>query len=155
MTDEQKPDALAALTASLATAHETNARLNRRVQKAESAVAQGRCAQYEFDRGYKLGLEAGRGSDSYWKRIAQKHGEKNARLTADIERLAKFAHFVEHGNWRLVVQINPPSNIVKAEMLNQYGLAIASGEGADAVEAILGANAALEAMPEKERKEEP
>jgi len=72
---------------------------------------------------------------------------------AEIARLTKFAHIVEHGNWRLVVQINPPSNIVKAEMLNQYGLAIASGEGADAVEAILGANAALEAMPEKKRKE--
>jgi len=92
-------------------------------------------------------------SDDEIQSVCLRQKAEIARLTADIERLAKFAHIVEHGKWRLVIQINPPSNIVKAEMLDKYGLAIASGEGADAVEALLGANAALEAMPKKKRKD--
>ena len=92
-------------------------------------------------------------SDDEIQSVCLRQKAEIARLTADNERLARFAHIVEHGKWRLVMQINPPSNIVKAEMLDKYGLAIASGEEATAVEAILCANAALEAMPKKKRKD--
>jgi len=77
------------LQSQLAEARKTNERLNRRCQKAESALANN---DYWAD-GFERGRNSSRKDDDrFWQSTAQKHGEKNARLQKQLaERDAEIA----------------------------------------------------------------
>jgi hypothetical protein len=69
---------------------ETNRRLNRRCQMLESVIANKQEANYwaclRYKAGYAEGL-LGNQEVQKWQRVAQKHGEKNAKLKQQIARL--------------------------------------------------------------------
>ena len=72
------------LTKEIERLHETNQRLNRRAQKMESTHHDHWWDEYQ--RGYQEGLK-GSSEIKHLQWIAQKHGEKNAKLKAEIKQL--------------------------------------------------------------------
>jgi len=72
------------LTKEVERLHETNQRLNRRAQKMESTHHDHWWDEYQ--RGYQEGVK-GSSEVKRFRWIAQRHGEKNAKLKAEVERL--------------------------------------------------------------------